>query len=162
MLFGQEGGSFAQPLDYEIIVENGMAITDFDEDGYPDVAASGHCTNASYVSLLLGQGDSGLENPTLFETGNVDAQHIATGDMDLDGHEDAVVAFGGENQIGILFGDGNGSLESPIVFDTDPASTLNSNWVPHFVALADVNADGFLDILATYSTGFVSVLLSVP
>jgi hypothetical protein len=68
----------------------------------------------------------------------------------------------GDNSVAVMRGMGDGSLRDPFIFAMEEESSSDSTDTPGRVALADVDEDGLPDILATYSTGIVSVLLSVP
>ena len=80
---------------------------------------------------------------------------LATGDINNDGNLDLIVtsiddvSSGG---IAVLLGNGDGTFQTPVLFTNDHGTTLT-------VALADVNGDGSLDLLAGSSAGGVDVFL---
>jgi hypothetical protein len=70
---------------------------------------------------------------------NVPGQDVAVGDVNGDGHPDAVTV--GDPDLAVLLGDGTGAL-APRVVDDGVRETC-----PKAVALADVNGDGRIDVV---------------
>ena len=105
-----------------------MTMADFNEDGHPDIA----CTNRmDGFSVLLGRGDGTFEDRVTYDV-RWEANALASGDMDGDGHVDVVVG-------GYLYrGTRDGSFASPVEVPFLGARD---------VAIADVDGDGALDVI---------------
>ncbi len=101
---------------------------------------------------MLGQAYGGFSVPTNYATGTL-ALSVATADFDQDGDLDLVVANYGNSNISVLLGNGDGTFEAPGQFDV----SLGSG--PHYVAIADFDGDGKLDLgLANYDTNNLSIM----
>jgi hypothetical protein len=131
---------------------NAVAIADFDGDGTADVVCSNR--NAASVSVLLGNGDGTLAAAQAFTTPTVPGP-LAVGDVDGNGTQDVIVLCGGASgaqNLPLLLGNGDGTLQATRLLSTGVG--------PSDVAIADMNADGRLDVLTTHlSFNNVSVLL---
>jgi len=125
-----------------------VAVGDFNGDGKPDVAVANQGTNN--VSVLLGNGSGKFTDARDFRIGQL-AFYEAAGDFNHDGKQDLVVASY-LSGLTISFGNGNGTFQAPILI----TSKLNGP-----VVAADVNGDGFLDLITIpQSTTDVAVLLN--
>jgi hypothetical protein len=77
--------------------------------------------------------------------------------MNGDGRVDLVVANSRTNKISVLLGNGDGTFQK--------ASNFSAEHKPNFVAMADINGDGKLDVVASLSftashgNGSIAVLL---
>ena len=108
---------------------------DFDGDGHIDVIS----VDGNDVVLLRGDGSGGLSSPViLFNPGTI-VEGIASGDFDRDGDQDLVVtAF--DELLTVLEGQGDGSFTVRETHMVGPGAES--------IRIADVDADGTLDILA--------------
>ena len=82
---------------------------------------------------------------------------LGVADVNGDGFEDLVTSNYLANSVSILLGAGDGSFGAPTEFPLDPDSGAG----PLGAAIADLNGDGFADIVTEnyQSNGFVNVLL---
>jgi hypothetical protein len=155
VLLGQANGSFtgAGNANTGGDLPSSVAIGDFNGDGKRDLAIA-HL-NSGNVSILLGNGTGAFAfaSGTPFSVGTRPAS-IAVADLNADNKADLAVAIADDNAVAILMGAGNGTftanVNSPVAVGRRPAS----------VALADLNADGKLDLVtANLTDGNVSVSL---
>jgi len=116
----------------------GLALGDLDGDGHLDVVAVG--PDPSYVdkvAALLGDGLGAFASPTVAPTGGDFSVAVALGDLNEDGHLDAVTANDYSDDLSVLFGDGSGGLKAALLIPTAPR--------PHELLLGDFNEDGHID-----------------
>lgn len=124
-----------------------MALGDVNGDGSIDLAID---THDSYgVMLLLGDGTGGLRlaanSPIVMKEGRHPHTHgLALGDLNGDRKLDLITANNADNDISVAFGDGRGSF-------TRASKSFAVGPSPYPFAVADMNNDGRLDILATAS-----------
>jgi hypothetical protein len=135
-----------------------VAVGDFNEDGFPDLAvANGGGGGTADVSLFLGDGDSTFAPAASFATGTTGwPQYLVVADLNGDGFDDvAVTTFAddrGGHDVSVLLGTGTGTL--------GPASNYGSGFGPSSVAVGDFNEDGIPDLVVTNLLGnSLSVLL---
>jgi hypothetical protein len=153
VLLGQGGpaGSvgFAQAVSYAAGSNpTGVATGDFDEDGILDLAVAN--TTSNTVSILKGQGSSGVGNGTFAAAASFPAgpgpYRIVVGDFNEDGILDLAVANNKAAQVNVLIGlgldgVGNGQFAPPVPYSIPNLSTS--------IASGDFNQDGITDLVAT-------------
>ena len=128
-----------------------VAVADFNKDNIPDMAAVNRDKNS--VSVLLGRSDGHFETAVDYAVGDTPSAIVAV-DLAGSGNTDLVVTNETYDQIVILPGLGNGK------FDAGKSLGLVSGSTPRAVAVADLNADGKLDIITADSqSNTASVLL---
>ncbi len=144
--FGNGDGTFGIPSFYNISDEEStyIAIGDFNGDGILDavtVADQG-------VWLMTGKGGGLFNEPVLAVPGVGNPTYrFGAADMNNDGKLDLVVSI--QSGISVLFGNGDGTFQPPVTYQT-PIRGAN-------VTIADINSDGYLDVLST-STSNVNVV----
>jgi hypothetical protein len=122
-----------------------MVIGDLNGDNNLDLAIDSH--DSYGVILILGDGKGGLvlapNSPIVMKEGRHPHTHgLALGDMNGDRKLDLVTVNNDDNDVSIAFGDGRGRFtRAPATFAVGPS--------PYPSALADVNNDGRLDVIAT-------------
>lgn len=151
---GDGAGGFRKPpapLASEVYLNhnynNGVAVGDVNNDGQLDfVACSGSSLGGitNYLSVRLGTGTGAFTAgpEAAYPTDNHPAG-IALGDLNGDGQLDvAVCSNANGNRVGIRLGDGQGRFTPPAT-----RAVLTAGSTPFGVLLADVDADGDLDLL---------------
>jgi YD repeat-containing protein len=128
-----------------------VCVTDVNGDGKLDLVTAN--TYSSDVSVLLGNGDGTFQTQQRFAAISYPTS-VSVGDLNGDGKVDLVTSTngGGANNLAVLFGNGDGTFQLPQLLQVGSGT--------RGTALADVNGDGKLDIIAAnnYSDD-VSVLL---
>src|SRR6266566_4927932 len=154
ILLGNGDGTFAAatPLTPGL-APIAAAVGDFNNDTKLDLAIvdEGDDTNPSVVAVYLGMGDGLFQGPTDYNVG-VSPQAIATGKIIGGVNLDLVVADSQNGDLRVLQGFGNGS------FGTQTFLTLPSIAARASVAVADLDGDGELDVIAPSANGVVVFL----
>jgi hypothetical protein len=121
-----------------------VAVGDFDGDGHLDVAVGG-----TGIALLLGDGAGDFAEPASYTGGGT----IAAADVNGDGRDDLVgPGTGPDPAIAVRLGQADGTL-------ADPVATPVSSCCIMAIAVADVDGDGFDDVVVSYmSSSVLSVM----
>ena len=157
-LFTQVGngrGGFTPSAHTTASIDGCVVPGNFNGDAYPDLAIVGYDQSvASYVlRTMFGNGD-GTFRPGTSRLLDATPQAIAAvGDLNRDGRTDAVVAKNGVG-LEIWFGDGAGAFTSSVVVPVHSG-------IPPAVRIADLNHDGYLDIVLG-AADEISVVLNGP
>ena len=153
---GDGDGSFGGDTLFQVgIAPQGVAVGDFNSDGFDDLAVTG--SFEGFVSVLLGTGTGGFGMRTDYPVGAPDG--VAIGDFNSDGAEDLAVTASnpappGNGHVSVLLGAGNGSFAAATDFPVDRDTTT--------VVVGDLNSDGNQDLAVGHSTGTtVSILLGL-
>lgn len=130
-----------------------LAVADFDNTGYPDIAAA--CTTLNQIKVFRlihpsaapgeGPGERG-NTGIIFITAATIAQSsptcVAFADFNNDGNADLACSSSIENDVKVRLGNGDGGFNAPI---TALAALTGCSWVH----AGDLDGDGLIDLAAT-------------
>jgi hypothetical protein len=128
-------------------LDRSLATADLNRDGNLDLIMVDP-TNKS-VAVLYGNGDGTFQSAIDIYAGATitDVTGVAVGDFNKDGNPDIVVAalptIGWTGGINVLLSNGNGTFQAPVSY-TNPSGVNDGQ-----VVIADLNADGILDVVET-------------
>jgi FG-GAP-like repeat/FG-GAP repeat len=153
VLFGDSRGSFSRSSNYPAApYVSGVATADLDGDGHVDIVTANGDPLRSSVSVFRNHGDGTFAPHVDYFTNDRDSTSVAIADLDSDGVLDLAVVgcspLSGACDIGdvaIFPGNGNGTFRL--------ASHHTIGPMPTSVAAADLNGDGFVDLIAAEYTG---------
>ena len=142
-------------------------VGDLNRDGKQDVVVAFGSTDASFVAILLGQGDGTFAKGRLYavpSSGDAAPCCVTLGDVNRDGKPDLVVATGADHSLhngattSILRGNGDGTFGASRNIDAGPNVAA--------LLLDDINGNGGPDLIAgngnvKEQNGGVDVLLNV-
>jgi hypothetical protein len=154
VLLGNGDGTFKLWQTLTLNVPGGVAVSDFNGDGVPDLAI----TNGAFgtVSILLGNGDGSFTLGATPQAGS-NPGAIVTGDFNGDGKMDLAVLdqvlSATNGVVTILLGNGDGT------FTRLPGTPATGDG-PVSIATGDFSSDGVLDLaVANILDGTVTVLI---
>ena len=150
VLSGNGDGTFKKAINNKAHRDPTSIVTaDFNRDGNLDLVTTNWAS--SDISVLLGKGDGTFQPAVNHLIGSFSfaTNILATGDFNGDGNPDLAIV--NEGPIGISLGNGDGTFQPQVMY---AASAIS-------VAVADINHDGKLDLVATGddSTGAVVQVL---
>jgi len=135
---------------------HGLQFVDLNEDGKLDIITTSNQKNSFNTMLGNGRGGFAPGPAATFPAGH-GRYAFAFGDVDSDGHLDAVIASGNNDlaepgRVVVLVGDGKGTFKT--------LSAISVPAGPRYATLGDVNGDGRPDIVVTHGSKQVSVVLN--
>ncbi|MGB7283615.1 MAG: FG-GAP-like repeat-containing protein [Candidatus Acidiferrum sp.] len=161
LFLGNGDGTFKQatgsPFPLPTTGTGPIAVTtsDFNSDGYLDLAIANETTNNVTVLLGTGSGTFSLAPSSPFPVGKFPVA-IASADLNLDGHPDLAIVNQTDNTVSVELGNGDGT------FAAAQGSPLAAGQTPNAISIADFNGDGIPDIGVTDpTTDSVSVFLGL-
>jgi hypothetical protein len=161
ILLNNGAGAFLPPVIYSVggtLVDPKYVLCgDLNGDGKLDIVTGN--VNRGTVSVLLNQGNGSFA-PAISYNGRVGADDlisIALGDMDGDGKQDIVSVNYTRNLLRILLNDGKGVFR--LLPNTYATPSVAQG--PYAGGLADLNADGKLDVVtANYDSNDLTIFLN--
>ena len=135
----------------------GIAVGDFNGDSYLDMAAPNQFTNN--VTVAFGDGMGGYPS-TLSLPMNSQPGFVVAGDFNGDGLDDIAVSNGESNVVTARLGNAQGTFSAATTYATGNGNVFPAATGVYYLATADFNNDGKLDLIANnIRHDFLSVLL---
>ena len=157
ILLGNSNGTFQNVVTYPEVFNSAaefIVTADFNGDGKLDLATcnSGNSVGNNKISVLIGNGDGTFQTPPALYTTGLNPIYMVTADFNGDGKPD-LATTNAHSTISVLLNSGTGTFPAR----TDPSAGTD----PGVLAAADVNLDGFPDLVVASSGGNnVTVLLN--
>ncbi|CAF1296076.1 unnamed protein product [Adineta ricciae] len=129
-----------------------VVVSDFNQDGYVDIAVANNGTNS--IGLFINNGSGSFFAQQVLSTSSFHPFFLATGDFNHDNYSDIAAVYYGTDNIGIHLADYDGTFRSGLVYSTGYDS------FPHSLAVGDLNQDNQLDItVANYGTNNIGIFI---
>ncbi len=155
VLMGNGDGTFQAANSYSFgynYLAN-MALGDLDGDGILDLAVTvdDWSSDSTGLAVCKGNGDGTFQTPAFYST-TLQSQifnqpypgDVKMFDLDGDGRLDLIYTNEDYGTVGVLFNTGTNAYANGMFYD--PVEFAGGNY-PYFMALADVNQDGAMDVV---------------
>jgi hypothetical protein len=146
VLLGNGDGTFQVPTLYQTDPNGGaamgVAVGDFDGDGFVDVAAANF--GSGTVGVLLNNGGGIFRDLTTYPAGS-GPDGLAAADVNHDGKLDLIAPDLNSNSVSVLLGNDDGTFQAP--------SSVTAGTGPSGVLVADLDGTGHLDLAIPDSKG---------
>ncbi len=157
---GAGNGTFAQtgpayPLNTGTYAPAAAAVDDFDGDGNPDIALT---IGNAQLMIMLGNGAGGFAPAATTAAVDDRPSAIVTGDFNHDGHADVAVVSSQHSTVDVLLGHGDGTFSFRAIYGTDGNGSIAFG----DLTAADLNNDGYVDLISADDSGFVSPVFGKP
>lgn len=150
VLNGLDGSLVYDFFGYEPIFRGGVNVStgDFDDDGQADIVLGTGVGGGPRVRILSGRDLRPIRDVFAYDAAFRGGVNVATGDVNADGTPDLVTStgVGGGPRVVVLDGRTLRSIASFFVFDPSSRAGFTAS-------AADVNGDGFADVIAGAGTG---------
>ncbi len=164
VLLGQGDGAFLNHGQYALggflagIFPSGIAVADFNQDGYPDFAFSRYMTGD--IPVFLGSPDATYSPAPSIDTGGFESLAILAVDLNQDSIPDLAIADSFPQTVpdrlrpgglAVAIANGDGTFQSP--------TNYQIGLMAEVVTQGDINEDGHVDIITSNSfAGEISIL----
>jgi len=148
VLLGNGDGTFqsARTQDIGAPAAGGLAVADVNADGKPDVLVA--VSAPAGLGVMLGNNDGTFQRNLIYPSGEAVALGLGAADLSGDGKIDVVLNGCGTSNcwqsngtVSVFVNHGDGTFEQPVTYSS-------GNRIADGIAIADVNGDGKLDLVA--------------
>jgi uncharacterized protein (TIGR03437 family) len=156
VLFGRGNGAFWPPFSYALTGDpQSVEVADFNQDGWPDIAANVITMTAANegVALLLNDGTGFFHDPVRVDS-NSWPGGITVGDFDRSGTPDVATVGRESNLYNVFLNKGGAKFDGALYLTCDPYDLNNGgNRAGEELRAGDFDGDGSLDLVVIKQSG---------